>query len=297
MSVSRYFATDRETARAQFVAACDAAGLPVAAYHPPSEIATSAEPVVEVTRIGAAGAATAVALTCGAWEDEGLCASGIQTALLRENVSARLPRETALVLVHAIAPIGLSGLDRGRNASWDARSGRQWTHAALAAAENRFASYVQESGPNPASPGQRTIPWQARLLCRIADDFFAAAERIALIDLRTGAGAYGDSEVAPCHTASDPSLRRAASLFGIHSGDAEAPTRGTPGDLASGLIAALDRSDVAAAVLEFGTYSMRSVLAPGSGRIFYPDSPDWREQVLRRTLAVIWQALSQRERG
>ena len=292
MSVSRYFATDRETARAQFVSACSAAGLPVAAYHPPPEIATSAEPVVEVTRTGAPDATTVVALTCGAWEDEGLCASGIQTALLRENVSERLPRDTAMVLVHAIAPIGLSGLDRSRSKVWTARSGRQWTHAALAAAEHRFASYVEEAAAGADPADRRTPPWQARLLCKIADDFFATASRVALIDLRTGTGAYGDSEVTPCHTASDPSLRRAAALFGLHMGDTEAPPRGTPGDLASGLIAALDRSDVAAAVLEFGTYSMRSVLAPGNGRIFYPDSPDWREQVLRRTLAVIWQALS-----
>lgn len=296
MDVSHYFSSDRTAARAHFLSACKAASLEVVPYYAPREVTGTTDPIVEVTRVGRPYASTVIALTCGAWEDEGLCASGIQTALLRENVSARLPRDTALVLVHAIAPIGLSGLDRGRNAAWNVRSGRQWTHAALAAAENRFASYVQESVPNPASPGQRSIPWQARLLCKIADDFFAAAERIALIDLRTGAGAYGDSEVAPCHTASDPSLRRAAALFGIHSGDAEAPTRGTPGDLASGLIAALDRSDVAAAVLEFGTYSMRSVLAPGNGRVFYPESPDWREQVLRRTLAVIWQALSQQDR-
>lgn len=289
MSVSRYFASDRLEARAQFVAACNALNLDFSSYYAPREVDDSGEPIIDVARVGPHKAPIVLTLTNGSWVDEGLCASGIQTALLREGLGRIGRDDIALVLVHAIAPAGLSGLGNRGPAVSD-NSIREWSNHALAAAENRFASYVQQSH-QPKQGGKGNIPWQARVLCQIADAYFANARSISLIDLRTGPGFYGEADLLTCRTHSDPIMQRAAQLFGTTE-DPSAPTpHGTPGDLAHGLITALERSDLTAAVLEFGTYSMRSVLSAGSGGVFYPDTTDWREQAWQSAQGVIQHVL------
>ena len=155
MSVSRYFASDRLNARAQFIAACNALNVDFSSYYAPRDIDDSGEPIIDVARVGPHKAPIVLTLTNGSWVDEGLCASA-----------------------------GLSGLGNRGPAVSDT-SIREWSNHALAAAENRFASYVQEThAPKQGSDGG--IPWQARVLCQIADTYFAKAQSISLIDLRTG---------------------------------------------------------------------------------------------------------------
>ncbi len=288
MSVSRYFASNRLEARAQFIDACDALNLDFSSYYAPKDVDDSGEPIIDVARVGPHKAPVVLALTNGSWVDEGLCASGIQTALLREGLGRIGRNDIALVLVHAIAPAGLSGLGNRGPAISDT-SIREWSNHALAAAENRFASYVQET--HTPKQGSGGIPWQARVLCEIADAYFARAQSISLIDLRTGPGFYGEADLLACRTHSDPRMQRATQLFGTAADTAEPTPHGTPGDLAHGLITALERSDLTAAVLEFGTYSMRSVLSAGSGSVFYPDTTDWREQAWASAQGVIQHVL------
>lgn len=290
MDVSHYFSSDRTAARAHFLSACKAANLEVVPYYAPREVTGTTDPIVEVTRIGRPYASTVIALTCGAWEDEGLCASGIFTTLLRQDFARLLPRDTALILIHAIAPAGLSGLGRGEPAPDMPEN--NWTHQALAAAESRFASYVQKKAmPETDSPGA-AIPWQARLLCEIADDFFRQAKRTVVVDLRTGPGPYGEADLLPCQIVHGDPLVDVDPIFGMQDDPEEPPAWGTPGNLAHGLIAALGRSPISGAVLEFGTYSMRSVLAAGSGTIFYPSDDLWREQVWQLTMTTFRQLLA-----
>jgi len=295
MDVAHYFSSDRKAARAHFLSACRAGGLDVATYYAPRDVVRAAEPIVEVARVGRPYAPTVIALTCGAWEDEGLCASGIFTTLLRHDFARHLPHDTALVLIHAIAPAGLSGLGRGEPALDN--SATQWSHQALAAAESRFVDYVQQNGA-PAEPEKDVkIPWQARVLCEIADEFFDQVKRTVLIDLRTGPGPYGEADLLPCHIVHGDPLAEVDPLFGISDNPDEPPAWGTPGNLAHGLIAALGRSEISGAVLEFGTYSMRSILTAKSGTTFYPSDDQWREQVWQLTMTTFHQLLSALKQG
>jgi len=274
MDVAHYFSSDRKTARAHFLSACKAAGLDVVPYYAPREVLRTGEPIVEVARIGRPYAPTVVALTCGAWEDEGLCASGIFTTLLRHDFARHLPRDIALVLIHAIAPAGLSGLGRGEPAHEPME--QQWSHEALVAAESRFASYVQQSAAPSETENAVVIPWQASLLCEIADHFFDKVKRTVLIDMRTGPGPYGEADLLPCQIVHGDPLVEIDPLFGIKDNPEEPPAWGTPGNLAHGLIAALGRTEISGAVLEFGTYSMRSILSAGARTMFYPRNDLWR---------------------
>jgi hypothetical protein len=296
MDVAHYFSSDRQAARAHFLAACRAAGLDVAAYYAPKDIQTAPEPIVEVARIGRPYASTVIALTCGAWEDEGLCASGIFTALLRHDFARLLPRDVALVLIHAIAPAGLSGLGR-RGAEPVEPGGQKWSHEALAAAESRFVDYVQQTA-SAANPGAaQSVPWQARLLCEIADRFFEKVRRTVLIDLRTGPGPYGEADLLPCQIVHGDPLADVDPLFGIKDDPNEPPAWATPGNLAHGLIAALGRSQISGAVLEFGTYSMRSILSAKHGTVFYPRDDQWRQQVWDLTMTTFHQLLTALNQG
>jgi len=290
MDVAHYFSADRKAARGHFLSACRALNLDVAPFHAPREVVPTGEPIVEVTRIGRPYAPTVIALTCGAWEDEGLCASGIFTALLRHDFARHLSRDTALVLIHAIAPAGLSGLGRGTPPITEPE--QRWSHKALAAAESRFVDYVQQSAPTPGSDGGPAIPWQARLLCEIADQFFDQAKRTVVIDLRTGPGPYGEADLLPCQIVHGDPLVDTDPLFGIKDNPDEAPAWGTPGNMAHGLIAALGRSQISAAVLEFGTYSMRSILSAQTGTTFYPRDEQWREKVWELTTTTFHQLLA-----
>ena len=295
MDVAHYFSVDRQSARAHFLSACKASGLEVVPFHGPGDTDDSDEPIVEAALVGRPYASTLIALTCGAWEDEGLCASGILTALLRQDIGRLLPRDTAMVLIHAIAPTGLSGLGRAATPPESAQTA--WSHEALAAAESRFASYVQQrTGPAPVpdetDEKSGEIPWQAHLLCEIADEFFRQAKRTILIDLRTGPGPYGEADLLPCQIVHGDPLVDMDPIFGIDEDSDEPPAWGTPGNLAHGLIAALGRSQISGAVLEFGTYSMRSVLAAGSGTIFYPHDNYWRTKVWELTMTTFRQLLA-----
>lgn len=296
MDIAHYFSADRNEARAHFLSACSAAGLDVVTYYAPREAAGTTEPIVEVARVGRPYAPTVIALTCGAWEDEGLCASGVFTAMLRQDFARHLPRDIALVLVHAIAPAGLSGLGRGAPPP-DQQPAQQWSHRVLAAAETRFANYVQgRSAPNLPEPNE-AVPWQARLLCEIADQFFDHAKRTVLIDLRTGPGPYGEADLLPCQIVHGDPLLDTDPLFGIDEEADGPPSWGTPGNLAHGLIAALGRTAISAAVLEFGTYSMRSILSAGSGTTFYPRDDQWREQVWELAMTTFRQLLTALRQG
>jgi Protein of unknown function (DUF2817) len=235
MDVAHYFSSDRKAARGHFLSACRAFNLDVVPFYAPREVVASGEPIVEVARVGRPYAPTVIALTCGAWEDEGLCASGIFTTLLRNDFTRHLSRDMALVLIHAIAPAGLSGLGRGTPTVSEPE--QQWSHKALAAAESRFVDYVQQSALPAASDGGPVIPWQARVLCEIADQFFHQAKRTVVVDLRTGPGPYGEADLLPCQIVHGDPLVDIDPLFGIKDNPDEAPAWGTPGNLAHGLIA------------------------------------------------------------
>jgi hypothetical protein len=252
-------------------------------YYAPSEIVSDSQPIVEVARFGRGDARHAIVVTGGSWEDEGLCAAGIQSGLLHEPLAQRLPPSVALVLVHAIAPPGFAepALQLAEPPT------QQWSHRALAAAESRFSTFMDEGGARPAAAISGK-PWQTVLLQRITDQFVAGLDRVCLLDIRTGPSQFGNTEILCCAPEGTPTHRQTAALFAEDGTDVPVPAGGAPGDMAKGLLANWKGNNVSAAVLEFGTYSIGSMLGVGGDRIFYPEQGGWRDIVWQSAARTVW---------
>ena len=266
-----------------FYEACRAADVTPVPYYAPSEIVSDSRPIVEVARFGRGDARHAIVVTGGSWEDEGLCAAGIQSSLLHEPLAQRVPPSVALVLVHAIAPPGFAepALRLAEPPT------QQWSHRALAAAETRFTTFM-DGGVARTTAAIAGKAWQEILLRRITDQFVAGLDRVCLLDIRTGPSQFGNTEILCCADSGTPAHRRAAALFAEDATDDPVPAGGAPGDIAKGLLAACDVANVSAAVLEFGTYSIGSILGVGGDRIFYPERGGWRDIVWQSAARTIW---------
>ncbi len=280
---AQFFARNSDEAREVFYEACRGADVTPVPYYAPSEIVSDSRPIVEVARFGRGDARHAIVITGGSWEDEGLCAAGIQSGLLHEPLAERLPPNVALILVHAIAPPGFAEPALNLAESPTTR----WTHRALAAAESRFTTFMDEGGPRTtaAIAGK---PWQAVLLRRLSDQFVAGLDRICLLDIRTGPSQFGNTEILCCADDGTIAHRRAAALFAEDGADTLIPAGGSPGDFAKALLTAWEGANISAAVLEFGTYSIGSILGVGGDRIFYPQQGGWRDIVWQSAARTTW---------
>lgn len=290
MTGAGYFPSDIHDAGERFRAACEKAGAAVRPYFAPEEEPAGQAPLVEATRIGPAGTKGVLVLTGGCWEDEGLCATGIQTGVLHEFPVEQLPAGVAIVAIHAVAPPALSRV-AGR-AAWPAPERQRWSHGALAAAEHRFIGYVAQRAAGAETPTDQGLPWQTQMVFQIAAEYLSRADRIALLDFRTGPADCGEVALLPMENRWDPDLKRAARLFGSAETGIPILAGGQPGDLAQGLISALGHREVTAAVMEFGTYSLHTMLAAKGRQIFYPAGSDWRERVWSQASAVIRRTLA-----
>ena len=285
-----FFAGSGRDAREIFHAACRTADITPVPYYAPTDVVSDSRPIVEVARFGRGDARQAIVVTGGSWEDEGVCAAGIQSSLLHEPLGRRLPTDVALVLVHAIAPPGFADprIDLAEP------SARQWSQRALAAAESRFETFMVGAGQSVSGAGPRAAiagkPWQEILLRRITDQFVTGLDRVCLLDIRTGPSQFGASEILCCAADGTAAHLEISTLFAEDGADRPVPSGGCPGDLARGLLAAGKGSGVAAAVLEFGTYSIGSILGVGGDRIFYPERDDWRDMVRQSATRTIWRA-------
>ena len=86
MTAAQHFSTDPADARRMFLAACLDARLPVASFEAPREEQAEFPVHIDVARAGTADAEAVIVLCPGGRMAEGLCASGIQTALLRTGL-------------------------------------------------------------------------------------------------------------------------------------------------------------------------------------------------------------------
>ncbi len=279
----QYFARNSSEAREVFYEACRSADVTPVPYYAPAEIVRDSRPIVEVARVGRGDARHAIVVTDGSWEDEGLCAAGIQSSLLHEPLTQRLPPSVAPVLVHAIAPPGFAepALQLAEPAT------QQWSNRALAAAESRFTTFM-DGGTARTTAAIAGKPWQTILLQRITDQFVAGLNRVCLIDIRTGPSTFGYTEILCCAASGTPAHRRTAALLAEPGEDALMPAGGAPGDIARGLIERWDVHTASAAVLEFGTYSIGSILGAGGDRMFYPEQGGWRDTVWQSAARILW---------
>lgn len=291
-----------------FLAACLESRLPVASFESPRSKRVVPPLHIDVARAGQSDAPVVLALCPGTRVAEGLCASGIQTALLQCGMQLEIPRLISLVLVHTTTPGAF------RSSDWEWLAGKdalepEWDDSLLAAAEFRVREDRRPAQSVDAAELEHQ-QWCRHVLANVAERFLARARRIVFLDIHTGSGPYGQVEVASCHMPGSGGEQRAIELFGARASVDGVRVMSTQGPVARGLASALPGREITSLVMEFGGYSLTTVLdsmlsrhaveAAGGGRfdgLFYPDSEDWREIVWESAAEVLRHAFGAIDRS
>ncbi|MBL8698988.1 MAG: M14 family metallopeptidase [Alphaproteobacteria bacterium] len=257
------FAADYASARTKFRLACETLGVPLRSYENPKRGPAGEALATDVAWIGPADARFVVGMLSGTHGVEGFCGSGAQVDWLLDGGPASLPRDTAVLLVHAVNPFGWAWLSRTTEENVDLN--RNWIDftaplpdnagyeelalhlvpsefegAARAAADAALAAWrttrSEEQWFRAVSSGQyrhetgmffggRGPTWSRRTEeAIIADHRLGGREAIAIIDMHTGLGPYGYGEPISHMPASSPARARVMRIWGESVTE---PARGT----------------------------------------------------------------------
>ena len=252
MNAARIFSADYGEARAKFLAACDATNAPVEPFRNPNT-GPSGEPLfTDVAALGPVDADRALLLCSGTHGVEGFAGSAIQTGLLRDGITSRLPDGVRLVMIHALNPFGFAHLRRANDDNVDLNRNfvdHAVTHPANPAYEalasaialrycSRLAAWVslirlqcyglihgRAKLRAAISSGQYTHPdglfyggpaetWSNRTFRAVVSRHLADAARVAFVDLHTGLGPFGHGEVMVSADPGSAEHRRALAWWG-----------------------------------------------------------------------------------
>jgi ribosomal protein S18 acetylase RimI-like enzyme len=216
-------------ARAAFLAAAAQAGAELASYRHPLPGPDGAPLFLDTARFGPPDARRVLFVASGTHGIEGFCGSGIQTFLLRDDLSARVPADVALVMIHAVNPWGFAWLrrvnednvDLNRNfldfrgalpenadydGLYDLMNPKQLDAGSIAAGLDALRRFEEERGKLAAyralSGGQyahaaglqyggQAPVWSNRTLHALWERHAGAADTAVLVDLHSGLGPNG----------------------------------------------------------------------------------------------------------
>jgi len=229
-----YFSANYADARRRFTEAAKAAGsTPERHINAKAKGPAGEELSTEVVRIGPKDAENVIFASSGTHGVEGFCGSGAQVGMLVNGLHRELPKNTALVLIHAINPHGFAherrvnedNVDLNRNFRNHATKPphnaayaevhallipEDWDGPARKAADAAIVKYIAERGERTfqaaVSTGQWEFPdglfyggkaptWSNQLWRRLIREHAGQARRIVHLDFHTGLGGYGDCEV------------------------------------------------------------------------------------------------------
>jgi hypothetical protein len=256
-----YFSDNYGQARARFLAAAKAAGAEWTQYVHPQRAPDGSEIATDVARIGPASAKNILGIGSGTHGVEGYCGSGIQTALLSEGFGDTLPKDTALVFIHAINPWGFAwgrrvnedNVDLNRNFVdhtkphplnpgyediYEALNPPELTEEAINLGRAKMKAYGDAHGAaalqHALAGGQYAYPegvqfggtspvWSNKNLRHIIQTEMSKAEQIVYIDIHSGLGARGHGEVISTAPEASPTYQRMREWWGdiVHSTQAE----------------------------------------------------------------------------
>lgn len=344
-------ATSYSDARSRFLAEARDAGATVHSTPHPRTGLAGEELAIDVAELGPADATDVVVMVSGTHGVEGYCGSALQARWLQACAADR-PQHLAVVCVHALNPFGFSwvrrtnedNVDLNRNfVDWDRPAPhnpgydeiaellvpRKWTDEERARTDGLLLEMLAERGlesfQQTISGGQYAHPdgvfyggsgpvWSHRWLRAWMGDRLADARRVAILDLHTGLGPWGEGELITGDPAGSPAHRRASDWWGtvtsmLEGDSVSAVLAGDWLDAAPGFV---PHAEVTSAALEFGTIDPVSVLqalradawlhthgdptAPGAQEIrdqvrlaFADDDPAWLDAVWARFLQVVEQ--------
>lgn len=247
------FSSDYDEARAKFLTEATNAGAKLESIHHP-EAGPAGQPLfVDVARLGPAEPEATLVLISGTHGVEGFCGSGAQIDFLRRGEHRRLPRGTALLLIHAINPYGFAWLRKvthehvDLNRNWvdfdaplpaNAEYGaladeivpRQWDEAPLAKSSVILDGYVERHGADALnqvmSAGQYSHPhgifyggakpcWSRQAQTQILQTYAGNCPRVAVIDYHTGLGPWGYVEPISTAAPTSEAFQRTRSWYGL----------------------------------------------------------------------------------
>jgi hypothetical protein len=294
---ARELATDFTEARGRFLDAAGAAGARLTTHDHPARGPAGEALATDVAALGRPDAPARLLVISGTHGVEGFAGSACQELLLRDR--APVPDDLAVVVVHAINPYGFAwvrrvnedNVDLNRNCvdfttppenpGYDELAAAlvpaRWDDATLAAANAALLDYAATHGfdglQTAVSAGQYRHPtgifyggakpvWSQRTLAAVAREHLAGAERVAILDLHTGLGDYGASELIAGHPR-DGGERRLAAWYG--EGGYAIPATGdsvsadVQGDVLDALDAWLPDAEVTGVAIEWGTVDIVAV--------------------------------------
>lgn len=225
-----FFADHYPEARAKFQLAVAQVGGQLTSYAHPSAVGPDGGTLaIDVGCVGAPDATKAFLILSGTHGGEGYTGSAAQIALLRSGALTNLPRDTRIVLLHAINPYGFAhwtrttenNVDLNRNfvdfsgrlprndaylEVHDAICPADWTDASRVATQSRIDAWIEEHGqqawmqsimmgqydePTGLNYGGRGPEWSHRTLEAVIARHLPAVRKVAFIDWHTGLGQPG----------------------------------------------------------------------------------------------------------
>lgn len=283
---SACFSEDIESARRRFLAACDRIGLRITSYRGNTP---DGDPTLfcDVTRLGSPDAKSVAVLCSAAAGPAGLIGCGIALGVVEAGGLRDLPRDVALVLVHAANPGGpiwnqppLPPQLPGGTTDLPHSPGHaiDW-------------SILRDKPITAMAPGL----WDVDVLKEIAATRLARVEKLCVIDTRAGHGPFGDVRVISADPDPSAARTRGERWFapGLGKPKDDEPSQLTP--CGGGLSANLTGVRATNVVLEFGTRRTADVLFEGrdarrAALSSYPTDPVWRTNAWRCARQTLQQA-------
>jgi hypothetical protein len=293
------FANDFGTARQYFLDAAREARAVIDSYTHPLRGRHDEPLTTDVAWLGRQDAPRVLVLASGTHGVEGYCGSGAQVDWLRRGEAARLPTETAALLIHAINPYGFAwsrrvtheNVDLNRN--WidfdaalpkspgydevaDMVAPAEWNESArgrlLAGAKAYDEKYGRRAFQQAVSGGQYTHrdglfyggtkpTWSRETLTKIFEERLSHAQSVGIIDYHSGLGAWGYGELISTAAKDSPSLARAREWYGARVLPIGASSSAAiGGDWVGAAPELLKGVKVTGIALEFGTLEVLNVL-------------------------------------
>jgi hypothetical protein len=232
MNSAESFSATYAEARAKFRQTAQEAGGALEAIANPNRGPDGGDLSADVAWFGPRDAGKVLVMVSGTHGGEGFCGSGAQVDWLRRGEHTTLPKDLAVLMIHAINPYGFAWLRRvteeniDLNRNWldfgqplpenpgydelaDAAVPLEWTPDSQRAANKVLRDYAAAHGPmglqQALSGGQYRHPkgvfyggdgpsWARRTQEGIYRSYLGQAGKVAIIDYHTGLGPWGYAE-------------------------------------------------------------------------------------------------------
>lgn len=295
-----HFPEDYRQGRHAFIAACEEAGIDVISRVHPEAQGRDGKPLfLDTAVIGPRTAKKALLLISATHGVEGYFGSGVQTGLMREGLAKRAPKDTKIVILHALNPYGFAwdrrvnedNADINRNSVdfaqppknepydmlAEAISPKDISPAALKSANAKLTEYLKAHGAfalqEAISKGQYKYPdgvyyggareaWSLKMLRDVFKENLRSAKTLTVIDFHTGLGDFGAGEMITEDLPGSAPYARARAMWGkrVASSEAgESVSAPLSGTIDKAVAKWLKGVELTFAALEVGTRDTRAV--------------------------------------